>query len=100
MRAYGITETLMSRYYNTENAYKDKELDHESTDLVINYWLTGLASSTREATWDGIRDLITNIDTLKLCVQQAVEEDKEKDEWNAGFEERQKQQVERTLCLH
>lgn len=38
----------------------------------------------------GIRDLITDIDALKLRVQQAVESDQEKDEWDAGFEERQK----------
>lgn len=80
MRAREITETLMSRYYDAENACKDAELDRESTDLVINYWLTGLESSTGEATRDGICDLITNIDALKLRVQQAVEKDEEKDE--------------------
>lgn len=73
----------------------DAELDREGTDLVINYWLTGLASSTREATRDGIRDLITNFDTLKVRVQQAVEENEEKDEWDAGFEERQRRRDER-----
>ncbi len=63
--------------------------------MLINYWLTGLASSTGESTRDGIRDLITNIDALKLRVQQAVEEDEEKDEWDAGFEERQRRRDER-----
>ncbi len=61
----------------------------------FNYWLTGLASSTEEATRDGIRDLISNIDALKLRVQQALEEDEEKDEWDAGFEERQRRRDEK-----
>lgn len=76
----------------------DAELDREGTDLVINYWLTGLASPTGEATRDGIRDLITNFDTLKVRVQQAVEENEEneeKDEWDADFEERQRRRDER-----
>lgn len=71
------------------------ELDRKSTDWVMNCWLMGLASLIGEATRDGIRNLITNVDALKLRVQQAVEEDKEKDEWGAGFEERQKQRDER-----
>lgn len=57
---------------------------------MINCWLTGLASSTGKAITDRIHDLITNVDALKLRVQQAVEEDEGKDEWDAGFEERQK----------
>lgn len=45
----------------------------------------------------GIRDLITNFDTLKVRVQQAVKKKKieEKDEWDAGFEERQRRRDER-----
>lgn len=46
LRACEITETLMSQYYDAENACKDAELGRDSTDLVINYWLTELASST------------------------------------------------------
>ena len=37
LRAREITETIMSRYYDAENACKDAELDCKSTDLVINY---------------------------------------------------------------
>lgn len=95
LRAREISETVMSWYYDAENACKDAELDREGTDWVINYWLTGLASSPGEATRDEIRDLITNFDTLKVRVQQAVEENDEKDEWDADFEERQRRRDER-----
>lgn len=72
-----------SRIYDTHFLHQfalATELDRKSTDWVINYWLIGLASLIGEATRDGIRNLITNVDPLKLRVQQAVEEDKEKDE--------------------
>lgn len=84
----------MSRSYDAENACKDTELDRKSTDFVINHWLPKLAS-TRESTRHGICDLITNVDALRLRVQQAVEEDEEKDGWDAGFEERWRQRDER-----
>ncbi len=85
----------MTRHYDAENACKNAQLDRESTDLVINYLLTGLACSTGEATRNGIRDLVAKVDSLRIRVEEAVAEHEEEEEWNAGFEERQRLRDER-----